>query len=242
VTVWGANTFDTPQNLETEGLAVGDKYQLRACKTISDIFGADNSAGLPAAASSAGSAVIWIQDVNETSGFAKFYYNTGGFGQAATWKKINAGASEVDVVASSVEIVYVDAIFVQMPSGSTDMDIVITGAVKVNATSVVVDRPFNYISGGFPVGSTLQNSGLENSLSTAASAAGSDIVWIQQVTGAYNRYYYNTGGFGVSSEWKQINSNGSEVTAPADVDLLSAIIIQKNGADVNALITPGYNP
>ena len=62
------------------------------------------------------------------------------------------------------------------------------------------------------------------------------------MTGAYNRYYYNTGGFGVSAEWKQINSNGSEVTAPTDVDLLSAIIIQKNGADVNALITPAYNP
>ncbi len=249
ITSWTATTLTTPQNLGADGLAGetangannGAKYQLRAASTLASLFGVSNSSDLPASASAAGSAIIWVQSVAVQGQFDKYYYNTGGFGQAPTWKKLNADNSESDVLAEDVVVPYVDAIFIQMPNGISDQTVVFTGSVKTVATSLAINSSFNYVSSGFPLGSTLQNSGLSEAIAKSASAAGSDIVWLQQTDGTYKRYYYNSGGFGVAAAWKEIASDGTESNVTVDVPIESAIIIQKNGDDVSVTITPGYN-
>ena len=241
ITTWAGSGITTGDNLAAQGLVAGDQYQIRRAATIADIFGETNSANLPASASVAASAQILIQDPASADGFSRYYYNTGGFGQGAAWQQIQPnGGAEIIVEADEVVIPYVDAIFVQMPSGVDDVDIVITGSVKLTATTIALTGNFNYVSTGFPVGSTLQNSDLEDTLAVSASPAGSDIIWIQQANGSYSRYYYNSGGFGVAATWRLINDDGSETDIDEDVAIPTSIIIQRNGEALNVSVEPGY--
>ena len=239
--VWNSpsatNNIVTSDNLGSDGLVAADTYQIRAAATLASIFGVDNSLDLPSAAAPASSAIVWVQDVNANNGFSRYYYNSGGFGVSAEWRLL--GESETSANSESVVISYSDAIFVQMPSGS-DQDVVFTGAVKTVATTYALTDTFNYISASFPVGSTIQNSGILDTIQVGASVAAADIIWIPQDDGSYNRYYFNTGGFGIAAGLKQILES-SEVSAPDNIELTSGIIIQKNGDSVNTTITPGFN-
>lgn len=216
VTVWDTNTFDTPQDLETEGLAVGDKYQLRACKTISDIFGADNSAGLTGGASASLADNIYIPTV---AGFDIYYYSTGGF-FGVGWRKVGSGATDFATLA----FVSSDGFYIYRQP-SSDLDFVLTGAVKTINTSVAVTGKYTFVSAVYPVGATLDSSGMQNSLTGGASASIADNVYIQNATSAFDIYYYSTGGFfGVG--WRKV---GAASVDQGDVPLPSAFIIARTG-------------
>lgn len=239
--VWDAasatSDIVTNDDLGSDGLASADTYQIRAAATLASLFGADNSANLPSSASAASSAVVWVQDVNADNGFSRYYYNSGGFGVAAEWKLLDS--VETSVIAEDVAIAYSDAIFVQAPPGN-DQDVVFVGAVKTVPTTYALTNTFNYLSTSYPLGSTVRNSGLLDTLQSGASIVAADIIWIPQDDGSYNRYYFNSGGFGAAAELRQIIGS-TEVSAPDNIELTSGIIIQKNGDDLNTTITPSYD-
>jgi len=225
ITDWTAQEITTTEDLTGDGLAAGAKYNLRAPKTISDVFGSSNSAGLTAGANIASADVIWLHN---GLGFDKFYYSEGGGfgGGEAGWK--DHGGSD----AGDYPIIYTDAVIIQNKA-LVDKKLVVSGVVKTKAvTLALMEGKFNFISATFPVGSTLGNSGLKVDLVAGPDKVSSDVVWIPNDEGGYDQYYYSTEG------WKDAQDQPASETL-----LTSGIIIERIGNNANAKLTPpeAYN-
>ena len=225
VTSWTANEITTPDNVTTDGRAAGAKDKVRAPKTISDVFGSSNSAGLTAGANMASADVLWHP---HGLGFDKFYYSEGGgFGGGEAGWKDDSGAD-----AGDFPIIYTDAVIIQNKA-LTDKKLVVSGVVKTKAVSLaLMEGKFNFISSTFPVGSTLGNSGLEVDLVAGVDKDSSDVVWMPNDEGGYDQYYYSTEG------WKDAQDQPASETL-----LTSGIIIERIGDNANAKLTPpeAYN-
>ena len=229
ITDWTAQEITTTEDLTADGpvagLAAGAKYNLRAPKTISDVFGSSNSAGLTAGANMASADVIWLHN---GVGFDKFYYSEGGgFGGGEAGWKDDSGAD-----AGDFPIIYTDAVIIQNKA-LTDKKLVVSGVVKTKAvTLALMEGKFNFISSTYPVGSTLGNSGLETDLVGGVDKDSSDVVWMPNDEGGYDQYYYSTEG------WKDAQEQPA-----SDTLLTSGIIIERIGDNANAKLTPpeAYN-
>ena len=225
ITDWTAQEITTTADLAGDGLTAGAKYNLRAPKTISDVFGSSNSAGLTAGANMASADVIWLHN---GLGFDKFYYSEGGgFGGGEAGWKDHSGAD-----AGDYPIIYTDAVIIQNKA-LTDKKLVVSGVVKTKAvTLALMEGKFNFISSTFPVGSTLGNSGLEADLVAGPDKVSSDVVWMPNDEGCYDQYYYSTEG------WKDVQDQPASETL-----LTSGIIIERIGDNANAKLTPpeAYN-
>ncbi len=225
ITDWTAQEITTTADLAGDGLTAGAKYNLRAPKTISDVFGSSNSAGLTAGANMASADVIWLHN---GLGFDKFYYSEGGgFGGGEAGWKDHSGAD-----AGDYPIIYTDAVIIQNKA-LTDKKLVVSGVVKTKAvTLALMEGKFNFISSTFPVGSTLGNSGLEVDLVAGPDKVSSDVVWMPNDEGGYDQYYYSTEG------WKDAQDQPASETL-----LTSGIIIERIGDNANAKLTPpeAYN-
>lgn len=217
---WSGNTLTTPDNLGIDGLTSGAEYKIRAPKTLPDIFGSANSAGLTSGTNMASADVVWLHN---GSSFDKFYYSPGGGfgGGAAGWKDGHGGD------AGNQPIIYTDAIIIQSRS-TQDKTLTVSGVVKTEAIALaLLGGKFNFVSATFPVGSTLANSGLETQLTSAPEIGQSDVVWMPDGEGNYQKYYLSPDG------WK--NEAGQDA---ASTPLTSGIIIERLGGDENATLTP----
>jgi hypothetical protein len=225
ITDWTTQEITTTDDLTGDGLVAGAKYNLRAPKTISDVFGSSNSAGLTAGANMASADVIWLHN---GVGFDKFYYSEGGgFGGGEAGWKDDSGAD-----AGDFPIIYTDAVIIQNKA-LTDKKLVVSGVVKTKAvTLALMEGKFNFISSTYPVGSTLGNSGLEADLVGGVDKDSSDVVWMPNDEGGYDQYYYSTEG------WKDAEGQPASETL-----LTSGIIIERIGDNANAKLTPpeAYN-
>jgi len=225
ITDWTTQEITTTDDLTGDGLVAGAKYNLRAPKTISDVFGSSNRAGLTAGANMASADVIWLHN---GVGFDKFYYSEGGgFGGGEAGWKDDSGAD-----AGDFPIIYTDAVIIQNKA-LTDKKLVVSGVVKTKAvTLALMEGKFNFISSTYPVGSTLGNSGLETDLVGGVDKDSSDVVWMPNDEGGYDQYYYSTEG------WKDAQEQPA-----SDTLLTSGIIIERIGDNANAKLTPpeAYN-
>ncbi len=212
------------------GVAADDAtdYNIRAAKTIADIFGADNSAGLTgsAAADPTEASTIYVPN---GAGFTQVFYSTlAGFDG---WLDASTFAD-----ASGLPLNYVDGIIVN-EKGAQDISLVVTGMVKTTSTNLPVSEAFTYLGTVYPVGSTLGNSGLANSVtgSAAADPTEADTVYLPKADASgYDQYFHSTlAGF---DGWL----NASTFASGEDVELTSGIIIDQNGsgADFNAPLDP----
>ena len=203
-------------------------YTIRAAKTIGDVFGADNSAGLTGSANADPSeaSVIYVPN---GAGFTQVFYSTlagfDGWLDAATFAD-----------ATDLPLNYVDGIIVN-EKGAANISLVVTGMVKTTSTNLPVGQAFTYLGTAYPVGSTLGNSGLASSVSGSANADPSeaDTVYLPKADASgFEQYFYSTlAGF---DGWLNSATFGSG----ADVELTSGIIISQNGtgAAFNAPVTP----
>ena len=199
-----------------------------AAKTISDVFGASNEAGLTGSANAAASeaSIIYVPNGN---GFTQVFYSTlAGFDG---W--LNAADFSS---AAELPLNYVDAIIVN-EKGPDNISLVVTGMVKTSSTNLPVSEAFTYLGTAYPVGATLGNSGLASSVTPSANAAASeaDVVYIPKADASgYDQYFFSTlAGF---DGWL----NAADFSAGADVELTSGIIVTQNGSGgaYNAPITP----
>ena len=227
VTSWSGNTINTPQDLTTLGLLDDDAYQVRKASTLSDLFGAANEAGLQEGDITTAD-VIWVP--TGSGAFAKFYYSPAVvFPPAAAGWKTSGGAD-----AANQPIVYTDSIFIER-RGAGPLDIVLTGEVELNDTALYLENGvFNYVSNVFPVGSTLGNSGLENSV-LEGDITTADVVWLPDGAGGYAKYYYSPEVVfpPAAAGWK--TSGGADAT---NTPLTSGFIIERRGTTDTAPISP----
>ena len=232
---WTANssptTLVTSDNLGSDGLSANDTYQIRRAATISDIFGATNDRGLLGGTASSIADNIYIP--NAQSGFDIYFYSTGGF-FGTGWRRV--GDNSVD--HKDQPIFMTDGFYIFKTV--SDLEFVVSGAVKVEAVDLALTQEFTFLSGVFPVGSTLASSLLGDSLVAGTASAVSDNILIQQSDGTFSTYYFSTGGFfGVG--WRLV---GGGTTDQSNVDLPSAFVIRRvsnNDVNVGLSAPAGYD-
>jgi len=213
----------TSDDLASFGLQAGATYRLSAAPTIEDVFGTTTSvlAKGPNGASPL-SDIVWVPDGN--GGYTRFYIRS----SDNTVRNAQSNAA-----APNTPIVFTDGLLVQKKNtGSSSL--VTTGQVKTTIAGLVVIPGFNVVGTTFPAGATLQNSGLQNSISSGPNGASplSDVVWIPSPGGVYTRYYFRSS----DSTWRNAQSN---VEAVADLPLTSAILVQRKAASsINLTLTP----
>lgn len=214
VTVFSGNDVTTKDDISSE-LAAGDKYQLRAASTLETALGTTSSVLQKGLVSSLAD-IVWLP--NGSGGFDRYFLNT-----LNQWK-----SADTNLLAPNVPVVYADGFFIEKRTGSVPLDTY--GEVKTVSSATVVATGFNAVSGVFPSGSTLQNSGLVNDLQKGLVSSLADIIWLPKVGGGYDRYFFNT--------LNQLKSADTNLNVNVDVPLPSAFFIERRGADTNVEITP----
>ena len=199
------------------GAGVGADYSIRQAETLASVFGTNLTQG----ATDASADVVWVPD-GTAGGFTRYFSSSLGGGEFRD--ATNAFASP----AKPPVVFYPDAVFVERKGGA--IDIVISGAVKTTGTVVNMPTGFYPVTVSGPVGSTLQNSGLGSVLTAGATDASADVVWVPGAPGVFDRYFVSS--LGAPGEFRDATNAFSPL--PGDVDLGSAVLIERKGASTSA--------
>ena len=198
------------------GVITGDLYEIRAAKTIGDIFGLNNEAGLMGGHSTDAD-LIWIPDGR--GGFDLYYFEDNFLGRE--WRGLTGE------ISSDVPISYTEAFFVQRKA-DTDLELHITGHVQTRAAIVPLRQGFNFISRVVPFGQTFRTSGLNSQVQGGHHTGDSDLFWVPDGKGGYTlifkQDFFGSGWFtsaGVSA-W--------------DFEWPSGLILQRRGEPANIRI------
>jgi len=227
ITSWTATELSTPQDISGFITPATTTFKLRKAKTISEIFGATNTAGLQAtdAFDSEAADLVYVQ--NASAGFDRYFYSN--LEGAEGWFNASdfSGANDIPVV-------YTDSLLL-LRRGATDLDVVFSGEVKKEPTSyALLGGQFNYLSTVYPAGITLANSGLATSLTPtdAFDSESADLVYIQNATAGYDRYFYS------NLEGAEGWFNASDFSTADTTPIKSGLIVLRRGAATTALLTP----
>jgi hypothetical protein len=216
ISTWTADTITTVDNLVTAGVLATDTYAIRKAPTLEEIFGAvPASSVLTANANSAVADIVWVPTAVPGS-YTQYFLSTLSGG---TFRRVSPAAA-----TPNVPLVCLDGIFVQRKAAGTK-DLVVSGEVKTGQTNGALVTGFNYIGTVYPVGSTIQNIGLEDDLTANVNSAVADIVWIPTGTpGAYTQIFRSTLSGG---QWRTVAPAG---VAPI-TNLPGSIFIQRKAGN-----------
>ncbi len=217
ISAWTATTLTTPDNISASITPNVTTYSVRKASTVSDIFGATNSAGLTATPDGDFSVVDQILILNDAGSFDTVYYVNDGAGTEGWFD-----ADGLD--AANNIIAYPDGFYVKRVAGSP-ISLVVSGEVKKVGTNGVLSPGFNYLGGVAPVGLTLGNSGLQNFITPTPDGDFSvvDNVLIPLPTGAFQTTYYVNDGAGTEG-W--FDADGLDASGVA---ITSGFLIQNRG-------------
>ncbi len=209
---WTSNSITVVDSLEAFVTPNETKYKVRKAVTISDVFGANNSAGLASTSDGEPGTYdeVLVLNAGGTAFESVFYYDDGSF---SAWYDSNF--NEV----ADLPLIYTDAFYIRRIAGAPK-DLVITGEVKTTPTVLRVIPGNTFVGAVNPAATTLGNSGLSDFLVPDDGVnVDFDKILIQQSNGSYNTYnYYDDGSF---QAWYDANFNEAE-----DVSLGSALVIQ----------------
>lgn len=208
--------LNTVDNLVAAGAVIGNDYVLRKAATLEEIFGTTNSV-LTKSNAVLTADVVWIP--NGTGGYIRYFQNAAGAWRNAT----------VVGLAPNTPVIYLDAVFIERKS-ATPVDLVTTGQVKTKASKSAIVQGFNFVSTIYPVGATLQNIGLDSTLTKSNAVLTADVVWVPNGLGGYTRYFLNASGV-----WRNATVVG---LAPDPLPITTAIFIQRKTAATSVTLTP----
>ena len=194
-----AGVLDTVDDITGKVVAGTTTYKLRRASTVSDVFGATNSAGLTPSVDGDYTKNTDLAYVFIDGAMKIVYYFNDGAGTTGWYDSDNNDASKYPLV-------YADGFYIKRTAGST-INLVTTGEVKQAPTSGVVNHSWNYMSSVAPAGLTLGTSGLQNFLTPSADGIyteNCDNVYLYTPTFAIC-YYYNDGAGTVG--WYDSNNN-----------------------------------
>jgi hypothetical protein len=185
VASWSGSVLTTPENITTHVTPATTTYKLRKAATISDVFGATNSAGLTASPDGNTAIADNILVYNGSTFDTVYYYNDGSF---AGWFDAVGNAAQNKVLN------YADGFYVKRVTGS-NINLVFSGEIKSKPTSGVLTNGYNYLGAVAPAGLDLDSSGLKNFISQSSTGNPSTVDNVLIPDGAVYRtcYYFNDG-------------------------------------------------
>jgi len=207
---WTNDTITTLDNLSAAGVVSGDSYRIRKAPTLEELFGTATSGGPLTAGTAANADIVYVP--TGVPGEYTQYFLSG----AGAFRSVFPAA-----LAPNVPIVYLDGLFINRRATGT-VDWIVSGEVKTDFTKGGLVTGFNYLGTIFPAGSTIQNSGLENFL-TSGTAAVADIIYVPTGTpGDYLQVFRSGAG-----TWRTVFP---AALAPDPVNLNGAIFINRKGS------------
>jgi hypothetical protein len=237
---WGQHTLVTPEDISplitvdqptATPPVVGTKFVLRPAATVTDIFGAQNTAGLKP--SPDGGLTDCDLILVPTGGILLgiYFFNDG---QGGTGWYTDQQAPGGDIV-----LAYPDGFYVQRrPAVDEGLKLTITGEVKKTPTGSIIATDYNYLGGVAPVGLTLATSGISNYITASPDGdpLKGDNVMLAKVGGYTTCYYFDDGAGGTG--WY------TDEQAPADNEpITSGLLILNRGVDKPLKISvPSFYP
>lgn len=215
ITSWTTDTITTVDNLVTAGVVggadgVGNKYRIRRAPTLEQIFGTATVGGPLTSGTSTTADLVYVP-TGVPNQYTQYFLSGAG-----TFRSVVPNA-----LAPNVPLVYLDGIFINRKAGGT-ANLIVSGEVKPEKAGGRMVTGFNYLGTIHPVGSTIQNSGLENFLLPGTSTT-ADLVYVP--TGTPNQYLqvFRSG----ANTWRTVVPNA---LAPDPLNLTGAIFINRKGA------------
>lgn len=224
-----ANTYTTGSDL-TGLVSSGDRYAIKAYPTLSDIFGANNEAGLTSRGDFLNSDLIYLMSTDGAASYATYYYQTDatGFFGGNGWRVV--GDSYTDM--SNVVVAPDDGLMVRRIS-TGDLSVVVSGSVNVVKHSRDLPAGFSSVAYPFPVDVTLADSNIytsSNGYVSKSSFLNSDIIYIIGSDGIFKSYYYQTdsSGFFGGNGWRLVGDTNTDV-ADTVIGAGSSVIVLHRG-------------
>ena len=206
-------------------------YNVKKYKTISDVFGADNSAGLRSGGDATTSDLVYVMSPDGGGGYTTYYYQTDslGFLGGNGWR-LNGDAF---TDAGNITIMPDEGIIIAR-SVAGDLPVVVSGSVNVNDHNRALPSGFSLVAYPFPVDVTLDDSGIyspTNGYVSGGDSASSDIVYILQSDGSFDNYYYQTDSLGFlgGNGWRLAGDAFTE-RGTYQIPAGSSVIIKHNGS------------
>lgn len=221
------STIATGDNLSGK-IAVGDSIRIRKDVTISDLFGAANSAGLLASDEPSSADEVLVYDgANSTS---YFYYNGGG-GFPDGW--YNSTFNPATPVGNTTVISPHQGVVVKRKSASA-LSFPASGAVKTGNTLLPVVNGLNVLGTVSAKGVTLDTSGLftgnaATGVKPSDEPATADEVILYTAGGQTSYFYYNGGGGFPDGWYNSTFSPASPVGSTVTIAPGTSFVINRKG-------------
>ncbi|MBT8036227.1 MAG: hypothetical protein KJO21_01665 [Verrucomicrobiae bacterium] len=230
----GSDASGDTITLPTVDPADEQAYKIRIANTLNSVLGNPTNLASSATGNPAGTDRVWIP--NGTL-FDQYYYVT--LSGSEGWYKV--GATSEGLKGDSVVINPGAAIYVETLGSTTGTtDIMISGTVKTVPTAYTISQEWNLLSGEYPAGQTLGNSGLSANIAGSADGnpAGADILWAPNGV-LFDKYYYVT--LSGSEGWYKVGATSEGLKG--DTVLPSGVYLQDADASGGGVITPptSYN-
>jgi hypothetical protein len=186
VTSWTATELLTPQDVTAVVVPNTTTYKLRKAKSIKDVFGVTNTAGLKPSVDGGTTDADLILVPNGLGGFDTYFYYNDGVDQL--WANTDLEDK------GDTALIYTDGMIVRRRAGSV-INLVVDGEVKKDPTKLVVIPGDNIVGSVYPVGVTLANTTFSTQVipSTDGSTGNADNILLPDGAGFLTFIYYNDG-------------------------------------------------
>jgi uncharacterized protein (TIGR02597 family) len=217
-------------------VSADDQITVKKYTTLSDLFGATNSAGLTSGADANSSDLIFIMSSDGAGTYGSYYYQDDpfdGFFGGDGWRGLGNNSTDV----SDLIIAPDDGIIVKRDA-ATDLSVVVTGTVNAIQHNRTLPAGFSLVSYPYPVATTLDDSGIysaSNGYVSGGDANSSDIIYVLAPDGSYTSYYRQDDpfdGFFGGDGWRALGDNSTDVGSTS-IPAGSAIIIKHNGSGLD---------
>jgi len=232
---WSGDTLTLSDNLSPAIVVNSDIVEIIPLPTLSELFGVS---GEVIEGGTALSADLILMSSPESEGLVRVFYSNGNFlDPTPGWRQVGDSGDK-----GNLPIYFSDGLFVFKKSAG-DVDLVLSGEVKMTSSSVVLEDGYLPYSTIFPSGTTLGNSGLFDSENPENSLAGGTVFTADLILldsdgdGQTERYFYSSGNFlDPTPGWRQVGASGDKSGVP----LPSAFaVFNRNGA-VSVARSPAY--
>jgi len=214
----------------------GASYTVRKCRTLGDIFGDTNAAGLTQGSSSSAD-ILYKVGVDGTGNLAwqiYFYQEAPIFAGGNGWRQLGkSGSADMKDVGVFPD----EGLIIKRRSGP-DLSVTLTGSVKTSNSLTALKTGFNLVSLSYPVDISLENLGLYNadgSLLTAGSTSTADRIYYVNDAGQFDIFYYQQAPiFAGGNGWRKLGASASadqkDSVIPAG---RSIVVLRRDAAGIN---------
>jgi hypothetical protein len=206
-------------------------YKIRVAATIAGIFGNGATCVLKKGTSLTADL---IYAPNSVGGFDTYFHSadvTVPVSIPGKWQKVGGGSTD----QFNTPLNYLDAFYVQVRGSAVNL--VVTGEVKLQSTSLPAINGFSYFSSVYPTGSTLGSSGLAASVLKGTSLT-ADLISMPNGSGGFDTYFHTasvTVPVPIPGKWQKVGAGSTDQTA---TPLTSGFILQRRGVSANIPYAP----